>query len=271
MPMASNAINNDDARKLEEARFHDTRERDRHAMRREEYEKRYSNKKWYATTNYSRRFLDAWITSHARGLTVLDYCCGLGGLSLRFAQAGATVYGIDISPESVATAKERLVAEGLGDRGHFKVMDAEHLTFEDQKFDIIVCAGVLHHLDAERAFQELARVLKPSGQIIAIEALGYNPVIKAYRKLTPHLRTAWEIDHILTRKELKVARKYFRRLKVNYFHLFSVAATPFRRTRLFQPVLHCLNALDRVVLKIPGLQLMAWQMIFVLEKPLKHS
>jgi SAM-dependent methyltransferase len=143
------------------------------------------------------------------------------------------------------------------------------MTFEAEKFDVIVCAGVLHHLDAGRAFQELARVVKPSGQIIAIEALGYNPIIRAYRKLTPHLRTAWEIDHILTRKELKVSRKYFRRLKVNYFHLFSVAATPLRNTPFFQPVLRVLNALDRIVLKIPGLQLMAWQMIFVLDKPVK--
>jgi ubiquinone/menaquinone biosynthesis C-methylase UbiE len=267
MPTASNAVNNDDARKLEEARFHDTRERDRHAMGREEYEKRYSNKKWYAATGRSRRFLSEWIERHARGRIVLDYCCGLGGMSIRFAKAGATVYGIDISPESVATARAAAQEAGVSDRCHFEVMDAEALSFPDHSFDVIVCAGVLHHLDVMRAFRELARVLKPSGAVIAGEALGHNPIIRAYRKLTPHLRTSWEADHILKMKDLRTAKAFFEHVEPHYFHLFSILATPFRRTSAFAPVLGMCNVIDDVVLRIPGLRLLAWQVIFFLRQP----
>ncbi len=90
-------------------------------------------------------------------------------------------------------------------------MDAEQLTFPDQTFDLIVCNGVLHHLDLRYAYPELARVLKPGGRILCLEALGYNPAIQLYRKLTPHLRTAWEAEHILTMRQVKEAGLFFRR------------------------------------------------------------
>jgi ubiquinone/menaquinone biosynthesis C-methylase UbiE len=259
-----------EARKQDEIDFHDARERDRLSMTPEAYQARYSNKKWYSTTEHSHLFLDRWIASVAQGSTVLDYCCGLGGMSLRFAQAGATVYGIDISPESVATARDTVTAAGFGTQCHFDVMDAENLGFPDSVFDVIICAGVLHHLDVSRAFPELARVLKPSGSIVAGEALGYNPIINAYRKLTPTLRTSWEADHILTMSDLKIARTYFGEVDPHFFHLFSILATPLRTNRIFKPVLQCLNAVDDVVLRVPFVQLMAWQMIFFLREPKKR-
>jgi SAM-dependent methyltransferase len=204
------------------------------------------------------------------GKVVLDYCCGLGDTSLRLARAGATVYGMDISPESVETAKTQLRNAGLEERGHFQVMDAENMTYENDKFDVIVCFGVLHHLDVNRAFPELSRVLKPGGKIIAAEALGYNPVIRAYRKLTPQLRTSWEADHILTGKELNIARRSFGKVEAHFFHLFGILAVPLRKTKLFRPVLAALNAIDDVILRLPGVRLMAWQMIFILSEPLKR-
>ena len=256
-----------ETRKHEEMEFHDVRERDRLTMTDAEYQAKYSNKKWYATTEKSKVYFDEWVTSNAAGRTVLDYCCGLGGTSLQFAQAGAFVHGIDISPESVSTARHTLKAAGLEHRGQFEVMDAENMTYRDDMFDLIVCSGVLHHLDASRAFRELARVLKPTGTIVAIEALGYNPVIATYRRLTPHLRTGWEADHILTMKELKVARQYFSEVEVHFFHLFSILATPLRKSAIFRPVLALMNAIEGVILKIPGVRLMAWQMIFFLRAP----
>lgn len=254
-------------RKLEEMEFHDQRERDAHELQPGEYERKYSNRKWYAITERSLTFIERWLGANVHGKTVLDYCCGLGSTSLRLAEAGATVHGIDISPESVATSRGMLVAAGLADRGHFQVMDAEKLEFEANKFDVIICFGVLHHLDVHRAFPELSRVLKPGGRILCGEALGYNPVIAAYRRLTPKLRTSWEAEHILTMKELAIAKQSFDYIHVHYFHLFGILATPLRRTPFFRPVLALLNWIDDIVLRIPGVQLMAWQMIFELREP----
>lgn len=256
-----------ESRKIEEMAFHDQRERDRHALTDQEYERKYSNRRWYAITERSGSYITEWLAEHIPGKVVLDYCCGLGGTSLRCAKLGGRVFGIDISPESVETARKALDDAGLAGSAHFEVMDAEEMRFPDEMFDVIICFGVLHHVDVERAFPELRRVLKPGGLIIAGEALGYNPAIALYRRLTPKLRTAWEADHILTMRELALAKRWFEGVEVRFFHLFAVLATPLRRTRVFGLVLGILNAIDDVVLRIPLVQLLAWQMVFVLSVP----
>lgn len=258
-----------DSRKELEMNFHDQREEDRKLLSKEEWLKKYSNKKWYSITKKSTDFVESWFGNNLDGKITLDYCCGLGFNSLKLAKAGAVVYGIDISPESVNSASQLLRDNGFEEKSHFQVMDAENTTFDDNFFDVIVCCGVLHHLDVNLAFPELARILKPDGKIIAIEALGYNPVIAMYRRLTPKLRTAWETDHILTNKELVVAKKSFSEVQVHYFHLLGILATPLRNTPLFQFILNTLDLIDGMILKIPGIRLMAWQMIFFLSHPKK--
>ncbi len=86
---------------------------------------------------------------------------------------------------------------------------ARRRRFTDTHFDLIVESCVLHHLDLERAYRELARILKSTGEIICLEALRHNVFIHLYRKLTPRLRTAWETDPILGRTEIRMAEKYF--------------------------------------------------------------
>lgn len=259
----------DELRKIAEQEFHDKRELDRASMDQDEFERTYSNKKWYAITEQTRTFVDNWLQKHCKGATVLDFGCGLGGNSLRFAQYGAEVHAFDISPESVNTTMKLLADHGLADKLHAQTMDGENMTYADNTFDVIVCSGVLHHVDVDQAFPELARVLKPTGTLIAMEALGYNPIISLYRRLTPSLRTAWETDHILTHRELRIAENHFSGLSVHYFYLFSILAVPFRKSAFFKPLLSVLRAIDTLILKIPGLQLMAWQMIFFLSKPKK--
>jgi len=255
------------SRKHAEAEFHDKRERDRAELTEEEWAARYSNKKWYSVVRRSSDYLADWIAKHAHGRRALDYCCGLGGVSLQIAEAGGDVVGFDISGESVVTARKALEDADVGDRGEFVVMDAERLGFPDRSFDVVVVSGVLHHLDVDRAYPELARVLKPGGRILCLEALGYNPVINLYRKRTPHLRTAWEAEHILTLREVEKAEKYFGRVEVKYFHLATIAAVLFRKTRIFSPLLRVLEGVDAIILRIPYLQRMAWQMFFELSEP----
>ena len=64
----------------------------------------------------------------------------------------------------------------------FLVMDAESMKFEDKTFDVVYGSGILHHLNIDKAYRELARVLKPDGVAIFIEPLGHNPLINLYRK-----------------------------------------------------------------------------------------
>ena len=99
--------------------------------------------------------------------------------------------------------------------------------------------------------------------------LAHNVIIHAYRRLTPKLRTPWEVDHILRRSSFKVAEKYFGRIEMKFFHLFSLFAVPFRNTSLFSPLLAGLEFVDDLALRVPGLRWQAWQTVFVLSEPRK--
>jgi hypothetical protein len=128
----------------------------------------------------------------------------------------------------------------------------------------------LHHLDLDKAYADLARVLKPAGKMICTEALGHNVLIQRYRRRTPHLRTEWEVEHILHKKDIELAKKYFNTVKIlGFFHLASIAAVPFRNSIAFSGILRSLETVDSLLLKIPGIRWQAWQVVFVLSNPKK--
>jgi len=102
-----------DDRKQEEMDFHNTREIDRAQMSENEFLEKYSNKKFYVVTNKSRQYVREFLKANAFGKVVLDYCCGLGGVSLQMAEAGAEVYGIDISNESVNPTNPEEIAGAI--------------------------------------------------------------------------------------------------------------------------------------------------------------
>lgn len=255
-------------RKQEEIDFHNRRERDRRlATDEEDFIRKYPNKAFYSINRGPREATRRWLERHCNGAVALDYCCGLGTTTLELASLGATVHAIDISGEEVKTAEESAKTAGFGDQTYFYEMDAEHTTFPDDMFDVIVCSGVLHHLDLQHAYPELARILKPTGQIIAIEAQGSNPLINLYRERTPHLRTSWEAKHILSFQQVQQARAFFSTVSITYFHLFTILAIPFRRAPFFSALLSTLETFDKLILKLPGVRRMAWQMLFVLSDP----
>ena len=178
---------------------------------------------------------------------------------------------IDISSVSVQRAADLAAQAGLNQRISFMSMDAESLGFSDNTFDVIHVNGVLHHLDVLKAFPEMSRTLKPGGHVIATEALGQNPFIQLYRKLTPHLRTAWETEHIIKREHLRLAGKYFGQVDFQFFHLTTVAAVPLRKLPIFEPVLTALGGIDSFLLRIPWLKWQSWFVVFEMCYPKKKK
>jgi ubiquinone/menaquinone biosynthesis C-methylase UbiE len=254
-------------RKLAEAEFHN-RLRDRDLSEKPELEAYLtSNYKWYSIARKRNEVVQEYFRRHCAGARTLDFACGGGGNTFLMAEAGAEATGIDISDVSVGNAQREALDRGL--RANFAVMDCEALEFPDSTFDFIYVGGVLHHLDLKRAYSELARVLKPSGTVLCVEALAHNPVFQAYRKLTPHLRTEYEAKHILRRRDVLGARQYFGRVDWRFFYLASLLAVPFRNTALFNPVLSTLEALDSALLSVSPICWWAWQVVFTLSLP-KH-
>ncbi len=256
-------------RKQEEREFHNKIRDEKLKEHKTDYQHLTSNKKFYSVERASRTFLNAWLIEHGRGKVVLDYCCGNGETCVFLAEHGIQAVGIDISDLSVENCKKIALARGVQHLTSFFAMDGENMIFPDNSFDIISCIGVLHHLDTKKAFYELARILKPDGKIICNEPLVYNPIFQLYRRLTPQLRTAWEVEHILRKKDFNNAREFFENIEFRFFHLFTLCAVPFRNTCIFFPLLSFFEAVDNIALRIPGVKWLAWQVIFILSNPKK--
>jgi ubiquinone/menaquinone biosynthesis C-methylase UbiE len=249
-----------DQRKQAEVDFHN-----------EQRFQRVGQKKYYSINRGIEHFVEKWLYERCAGKHALVYGCGDGMQSFFLARNGATVVGIDIADNSIKLAKEQAEREGLTGQVSFEVMDCENLNFADSSTDIIVAHSVLHHLDLPRAYSEMARVLKPSGGVICVEPLGHNPLIQFYRRRTPTLRTEWEMEHILKLKHVELAKQFFERVDVRFFHLFTLLAVPFHKRRSFGKVLGALEAVDSVALRIPYLRRQAWQVVFVLSGPKKPA
>ena len=96
------------------------------------------------------------------GQEVLDAACGAGGWLAACHNAGAIVSGVDISTPAINACKATMP-------GDFFATVAEHLPFEDNKFDVITCLGSLEHfVDPDAALKEMHRVAKDSAKFIIL-------------------------------------------------------------------------------------------------------
>ncbi|OGU07128.1 MAG: hypothetical protein A2075_12800 [Geobacteraceae bacterium GWC2_58_44] len=238
----------------------------------EEYAKHFSNMKFYSITQSSFAHRDALLYRNIAGAVALDYCCGNGEVALEMAKRGAKkVYGIDISEVAIKNAQELAKVQGVAEICDFRVMDAEHTEFPDDTFDVIHEYGALHHLELKAAFSELSRILKPDGKLVCTEAMRHNPLIHWYRNRTPHLRTKWEVEHILGIPEVNSGGTYFSVLNTRMFHLAALATVPFRKASFFRPLLAALEAVDSLILSIPYLNRLAWVAVVEYRKPKKAA
>ena len=252
-------------RKRKELEFHDA-DRDHSkiaTLDQESRKKIYGNRKYYDASGLSKDYVDRWLQDHCPGKVFLDYACGNGRNAIKAAKFGAALsIGIDISRVSVENAKRAAAAEGVQDTTHFVQADAENTLLPAESIDLVICSGMLHHLDLSYAFPELRRILRPGGRILAMEALDYNPAIKLYRRLTPEMRTDWEKAHILSLADLRFARRFFDVENVRYWHIASVVAPYLGMMRM----LPALDFIDRILTRIPLVRLMAWIFTFELVK-----
>lgn len=90
---------------------------------------------------------------------LLDVGCGAGKNIEAFSKFG-TVWGVDFSSEAISFCKKRglkKVSKG----------NLEKLSFEKNTFDCVTALDVLEHVDDSKALNEIYRVLKKSGILIA--------------------------------------------------------------------------------------------------------
>src|SRR4051794_27965474 len=120
-------------------------------------------------------------TSHVREAldaepehTILDVGSGIGGPARRLAaESGASVVGVDLTPQHVDGA--RLLSEqvGLADRTHFHLGDVTNVPFPDRSFDGAMMLFVGMNVPDKRAlFAEVRRVLRDGARFVI-----YDPML----------------------------------------------------------------------------------------------
>lgn len=102
------------------------------------------------------------------GQSFLDVAAGSGALAVAAARRGAEVTAIDFSPAMIERLEARVAAAGL-ENVRSRVMDGNHLAFEDDTFDAAGSQfGVMLFPDIGRGLREMVRVTRPGGRVLVV-------------------------------------------------------------------------------------------------------
>jgi 2-polyprenyl-3-methyl-5-hydroxy-6-metoxy-1,4-benzoquinol methylase len=132
--------------------------------------------------------LDGVVEKLERGALVADVGCGHGSSTILMAEAfpKSTFAGFDYHDDSIATARERARAAGVGDRVSFQISPAG--AYGDTGYDLVTMFDCLHDMgDPIGAARHVRSTLKPDGTWMIVEPHAddrvennFNPVGRAY-------------------------------------------------------------------------------------------
>lgn len=93
---------------------------------------------------------------------VVDVACGTGRWMHHFGRVGATVFGIDASPEMLARAQQRRSL-----RGRIVLGDAQDLAFANDVADLVICSFAASYVrNLAGLMAELGRIAAPGGRVL---------------------------------------------------------------------------------------------------------
>lgn len=123
------------------------------------------------------------LTSHLKkGQRVLDLGCGTGTLTLRAAQKGAKVKGIDINPQMLEIAQKQAIKKNLLQNIILSEMGVAELGNEKSKsYDVVMsglCFSELTESELIFTLKEINRILKPSGLLLVADEVRSKSILK---------------------------------------------------------------------------------------------
>lgn len=135
------------------------------------------------------------------GQRVLDVACGAGFLLQAYQNAGADVFGVDLTEAMLREASKTLGPSFPPD--HLFPADATRLPFADKSFDLVTCKLAMHYFpEPERVIREMVRVCRRSGLVALIDRVACDePNVCAGQNVLEKLRTPNKI-RVYTEGEL---------------------------------------------------------------------
>lgn len=228
--------------------------------------------KFYYLTNEAIKHYQKVLSENTHGKSIIVVGCAEGGVT-PLAKAGAKkVLGIDIASEPIKKLNESIEKENLSDIASAVVGNAESLDVPKDSYDVICCLGVLHHLHIEKAAESWSNALNRDGMVLMEEPMALNPIVALYRLFTPKMRTADE--HPLVPGDIRLLRKYFSKVDVHGYVLFSIFSLFFvyvyKSEKLRDKSVRFLEKIDRMLLKrLKFLNYFCWTSVIVLKEPRK--
>jgi phosphatidylethanolamine/phosphatidyl-N-methylethanolamine N-methyltransferase len=154
------------------------------------------------------------LINQRRGGRVLEVGVGTG-LSLPHYAPYMKVVGVDISPEMLDKARERVGKHDLRNIEALREMDAAHLDFPDNAFEIVVAMYVMTVVpNPERVMQELERVCAPGGEVMIVNHFSQDDGARGWveRKMAPYAdHLGWHpifpLDRVLGRPRLALIER----------------------------------------------------------------
>lgn len=203
------------------------------------------------------------LVGDVRGKTVLDLGCGSGENVIPLAKKGAKVTGIDLSPDLINVARRR--AEKYGVDADLRVASAYETGLPSRSVDVVFCIAVLHHLDIQRAKNEVRRVVKPGGLFIVSEPVRFSWAVKQVRKIFPTKLEVSEDEYPLSAAQLALLTDGFQMIASRSFRsIFAAAGLKFAR-RFAKVIRRCDNSAMQF---IPGLARYCTTRTMALREPL---
>lgn len=159
------------------------------------------------------------VINQSRG-RVLEVGVGTG-LSLPDYERHLEVVGIDLSPDMLEKARERVAEEGLNHVTGLHEMDAADLKFADASFDTVVAMYVMTVVpEPEAVMRELSRVTKPGGEVLLVNHFSQREGVRGWveRRMAPFAdkigwRSVFDISRVQVCDDLElVERKALRPL-----------------------------------------------------------
>ena len=147
---------------------------------------------------------------------------GVGtGLSLPEYDNDLEIVGIDLSPDMLEKARERVASEELGHVTGLHEMDAADLKFPDAAFDTVVAMYVMTVVpEPEIVMRELARVTRPGVQVLLVNHFSQREGVRGWmeRRMAPFAdkigwRSVFDVSRVTVCDDLElVERKSLRPL-----------------------------------------------------------
>jgi phosphatidylethanolamine/phosphatidyl-N-methylethanolamine N-methyltransferase len=152
---------------------------------------------------------------------------GVGtGLSLPDYEDHLEVVGIDLSPDMLEKARERVAEEALTHVTGLHEMDAGDLRFPDASFDTVVAMYVMTVVpEPERVMRELARVTKPGGQVMLVNHFSQREGVRGWmeRRMAPFAdRIGWRSVFDVSRVTICDDLELVERKSLRPFGLFTM-------------------------------------------------